>query len=71
MLTQAFIEIPNLTPAFDPEFLSNGLIDNAVDFVVDFAEKQVSGFGHAVLGIYGTLFLCLVHRNKPLPYESN
>lgn len=33
-----YIRIPNLTPAFDPEYMTNGLLDQAIDFVVKFAE---------------------------------
>jgi hypothetical protein len=40
---QKFVEIPNLTPAFDPQYLSNGLIEKAIDFVLNFADAQVSG----------------------------
>jgi acetylornithine deacetylase/succinyl-diaminopimelate desuccinylase-like protein len=32
-----FIEIPNLSPAFDQEYFSNGLIDRAIDYVLEFA----------------------------------
>ena len=34
-----FVRIPNLTPAFDPEFYTNGLIEQAIDHVKNFAES--------------------------------
>ncbi|KNC73960.1 hypothetical protein SARC_13481, partial [Sphaeroforma arctica JP610] len=33
-----FIKIPNCTPAFDSEYLTNGNIQKAVKFIVDFAK---------------------------------
>ena len=35
-----FIKIPNLTPAFDPEYYSNGLIQDAIQFVKEYAESM-------------------------------
>lgn len=32
-----YIRIPNLTPAFDPEYLTNGLVNKAIEFVKDYA----------------------------------
>ena len=34
-----FVKIPNLTPSFDPEFNSNGLIEQAIDHVKTYAES--------------------------------
>ena len=34
-----FIRIPNLTPMVDEEFLTNGLIDRAIDHVDEYAKK--------------------------------
>lgn len=34
-----FIKIENLTPAFDPEFFTNGLIQQAADYVKQYAES--------------------------------
>ncbi|CAI2368449.1 unnamed protein product [Moneuplotes crassus] len=39
-----YIKIPNLTPAFDPEYMTNGLLEQAIDYVVKFAEDlQIEG----------------------------
>lgn len=39
-----FVRIPNLTPLFDYEFLTNGLIQQAIKFVKDYAESlQIEG----------------------------
>ncbi len=35
-----FIRIPNLSRAFDPNFLSNGLLNKAADFLLDWVNKQ-------------------------------
>lgn len=34
-----FIEIPNLSPDYDQEFYTNGLIHKAAEFVFDFADS--------------------------------
>ena len=39
-----YIRIPNLTPAFDSEYMTNGLLDQAIDFVKKYAESlQIEG----------------------------
>ncbi|CAI2368334.1 unnamed protein product [Moneuplotes crassus] len=35
-----FIKVPNLTPSFDPEFQTNGLIEQAIDNVKGYAESM-------------------------------
>lgn len=34
-----FIRIPNLTPAFDPEYLTNGLVEKSIEFIKNYAES--------------------------------
>lgn len=42
-----FIEIPNLSPFFDQEFHTNGLIQEAAEFVIEYAEKlNIEGLTH-------------------------
>ena len=42
-----FVEIPNLTPSFDTEYLTNGLVNKAIDFVLDFAKQMaIPGLEH-------------------------
>jgi acetylornithine deacetylase/succinyl-diaminopimelate desuccinylase-like protein len=42
-----FIEIPNLSPDYDQEFFTNGLIHQAIDQVVDFADSlKIPGLEH-------------------------
>lgn len=36
---QEFIKIPNLTPAFDPEYFTNGLVQQAINHVKAYAES--------------------------------
>ena len=39
-----FIRVPNLSPEFDAEFLTNGLIEQAIQVVDNYAQQlQVSG----------------------------
>lgn len=39
-----YIRIPNLTPAFDPEYFSNGLIQKGIEFVREYADSlQIDG----------------------------
>jgi acetylornithine deacetylase/succinyl-diaminopimelate desuccinylase-like protein len=35
-----FIEIPNLSSAFDPEWATNGLLEKACEFCIDFAKEM-------------------------------
>ena len=42
-----FIEIPNLSPAFDQEFYTNGLIDQAIEYVIEFSKSlNIEGLEH-------------------------
>lgn len=42
-----FIKIPNLSPFFDQEFFSNGLIENAADHVIEYAKAMnIEGLEH-------------------------
>lgn len=44
-----FIEIPNLSPDYDQEFYTNGLINQAIDNVFDFADSlKIPGLEHHV-----------------------
>ena len=35
------MRIPNLTPAFDPNFYTNGLNEKAIDFILKQADSMV------------------------------
>jgi len=42
-----FIEIPNLSPFFDEEFHTNGLIQNAAEYVIEYAKgMNIEGLTH-------------------------
>jgi len=44
-----FIRIPNLSPHYDQEFLTNGLINQAIDYVINFADSfKIPGLTHKV-----------------------
>lgn len=46
-----FVSVPNLSPAYDKEFISNGLIHKAIDVVKKWVESQgVQGLSTKVLG---------------------
>lgn len=51
-----FVKIPNLSPNFDPEFCTNGLIDQAIELIQNFAES---------LKIPNLEFHC--HREEGMP----
>ena len=36
---QAFIRIPNLSLNFDPDYATNGLLEQAIDLVDDYAQR--------------------------------
>ena len=36
---KAFIRIPNLSPSFDPEYQTNGLIEQTIALVDDYARR--------------------------------
>ncbi|CAI2368590.1 unnamed protein product [Moneuplotes crassus] len=59
-----FIRIPNLSPAFDSEFLTNGLIDEAIEYVQKFAEDlQIEGLqSHLVKNEQGNPMLIFVYE---------
>eukprot|EP01134_Creolimax_fragrantissima_P006044 CFRG6044T1 len=44
---KGFIEIPNLTPAFDKTFHTNGLIEKGCEFIINYAEAlNIEGLTH-------------------------
>ncbi|KNC81937.1 hypothetical protein SARC_05766 [Sphaeroforma arctica JP610] len=57
-----FVEIPNLTPAFDENFLTNGLIMDACRYITDFADAQnIPGLTHRLHSEEGkSPMLCIV-----------
>ena len=49
-----FVEIPNLSPNFDSEFFSNGLIQKAIQYVIDYSESLgIKGLTHHVSHLDG------------------
>ena len=48
-----FIKIPNLSPNFDQEFYTNGLIEQAINLVVQHAEGlQIPRLSHTVTRLW-------------------
>jgi len=44
-----FVEIPNLTPGFDESYFTNGLVEQAVEYVTNFADSlKIPGLKHYV-----------------------
>jgi len=44
-----FIRIPNISPGYDPNYFTNGLVEQAIDFTIKWAESlKIKGLSHYV-----------------------
>ena len=68
-----FIRIPNLTPMVDPDYLTNGLLEKAIDLVDKYISKlEIKGLSrHIYTSISGMKLICYVIEPSNPDIKSN